>query len=428
MPPSSFQYLASDILGDCLARGAWDPGALRRLAAAACSPDPDTAAGASRALFGVIVEGLADRFEPRLADVYLRLFCQVMEMADPSWDAAELEARNRRVRRPRRFASGPERARRIYVLSRVTLGADIAVTSVLLDAVKRRFPDASIRLVGGEKSRRLFASDPRIGWLPVAYGRTGSLGERLAAGRSLKAAIAGDGGGIVIDPDSRLTQLGLIPVCEEEDYYFFDSRSYGAESGDPLAALAARWAGEVFGINGARPYLSPPPGGPPVGETPITVNLGVGENPTKRLPDPFEAGLLAFLADLGPPVFVDLGAGGEEEARARRAVEASGASPGRITPWRGDFWELAALISQSRLYVGYDSAGQHAAAACGVPLLTVFAGYPTVRMLERWTPSGPGPKAVIPAAGATPDAVLEQCRRAAARLLGGQPAGGTAAR
>ena len=35
---------------------------------------------------------------------------------------------------------------------------------------------------------------------------------------------------IVIDPDSRLTQLGLLPICREEDYYFFESRSFGADT------------------------------------------------------------------------------------------------------------------------------------------------------------------------------------------------------
>lgn len=422
MPPSPFHSLASGILSDCLAHAAWDPEALRRLVAAACSEDSATAAEASRALFGVIVEGLADRFEPRLAEVYVRLFCQVLEMAGPSWTASELVERHRRVRHPRRFTSEAGRVRRVYVLSRVTLGADVAVTSVLLDAAKRRFPGAAIRLVGGEKSRRLFAADPRLGWLPVAYGRTGTLQERLAAGRALASAIAGDGGGIVIDPDSRLTQLGLIPVCPEADYYFFDSRSYGAESSEPLAALAARWAEEIFGVSGAQPFIAPAPGPTPAGEPPITVNLGVGENPAKRVPDPFEPALLALLAELGPPVVVDLGAGGDEEARVRRAVEASRAAPGRIALWRGDFADLAWLISQSRLYVGYDSAGQHAAAACGVPLITVFSGYPNERMLQRWTPSGPGPKSIIRAAGADPASVLEECRRAAARLLDEPPA------
>ena len=34
----------------------------------------------------------------------------------------------------------PNRLERVYVLSRVTLGADVAVTSVMLDAAKRRYP------------------------------------------------------------------------------------------------------------------------------------------------------------------------------------------------------------------------------------------------------------------------------------------------
>jgi ADP-heptose:LPS heptosyltransferase len=40
------------------------------------------------------------------------------------------------------------------------------------------------------------------------------------------------------------------------------------------------------------------------------------------------------------------------------------------------------------LYVGYDSAGQHVAAACGVPLVSIFAGFPAPRMFHRWRPAG----------------------------------------
>jgi len=40
--------------------------------------------------------------------------------------------------------------------------------------------------------------------------------------------------------------------------------------------------------------------------------------------------------------------------------------------------------------VGYDSAGQHVAAAAGVPLISVFAGFPAPRMFERWRPVGEG--------------------------------------
>ena len=68
-----------------------------------------------------------------------------------------------------------------------------------------------------------------------------------------------------------------------------------------------------------------------------------------------------------------------------RAVERSGA---RALFWEGSFAGFAGMIAGSRLYVGYDSAGQHVAAACGVPLISVFAGFPVPRMFERWCPVG----------------------------------------
>src|SRR6202021_3583768 len=90
----------------------------------------------------------------------------------------------------------------------------------------------------------------------------------------------------------------------------------------------------------------------------IAVSLGVGENPAKRIADPFEEQLLALLAKTGLPICVDKGAGGAEAERVQRAVERSGAA---ITFWEGSFAGFASLIAGSKLYVGYDSAGQHIA-------------------------------------------------------------------
>jgi ADP-heptose:LPS heptosyltransferase len=117
----------------------------------------------------------------------------------------------------------------------------------------------------------------------------------------------------------------------------------------------------------------------------IAVSLGVGENPAKRLPDPFEENLLALLAESGIEICIDKGAGGEEADRVQRAVERSGV---RATFWDGSFAGFAAIIATARLYVGYDSAGQHVAAAAGVPLIGIFAGFPALRMFERWRPTG----------------------------------------
>jgi ADP-heptose:LPS heptosyltransferase len=336
-----------------------------------------------RALFGILVEGLADRFEPALCDVYVRLFAGALAQTVPGLDAGSLEARYRRIRRPRPAAGD---SRRVYVLSRITLGADIVVTSVLLAAAKQRFPHAEIVFVGPRKNFELFAGDPRLRHADMAYQR-GGLHQRLAVWEPLKALLAAPDS-VVIDPDSRLTQLGLLPVCPEDRYHLFESRGYGGETDRALPELAAAWAAETFGVSGAKPYVSGagPRGHPLVaGDFDIAVSLGVGENPAKRIPDPFEERLLGLLAAGGAALVIDKGAGGEEAARVERAVERSGV---KAALWEGPFAGFAAIIAASRLYVGYDSAGQHVAAACGVPLVSIFAGFPAPRMFERWRPTG----------------------------------------
>ena len=331
-----------------------------------------------QALFGTLVEGLADRFEPSLCDAYARLFSQAVAYVNAEYDAASLVARYERVRRVRPMSGRP---RRVFVLSRVTLGADVAVTSVILAAAKRRFPHSKIVLVGPRKNWELFAADKRIHHADVAYHR-GSLRERLTAWEPLKGALAATDS-VVLDPDSRLTQLGLLPICLEDHYHLFESRSYGGESDRPLPELTASWVEETLGFAGAKPYVAVTPAPPRAPY--IAVSLGVGENPAKRLPDPFEEELLRLLAKGNMPLHVDKGAGGEEAERVMRAVERSGA---QVTYWEGSFAGFAAIITGAKLYVGYDSAGQHIAAAAGVPLISVFAGFPVPRMFERWRPIG----------------------------------------
>jgi ADP-heptose:LPS heptosyltransferase len=329
------------------------------------------------ALFGILVEGLADRFEPRLCDMYARLFSQAVAQAAENVDPASLVARYERVRRPRPISGEPNR---VFVLSRVTLGADVAVTSVLLAAAKQRFPHAEIVFVGPRKNYELFATDPRLRHADIAY-RRGGVRQRLAVWGPLQALLAAPDA-VVIDPDSRLTQLGLLPVCPEAGYHLFESRGYGRETERALPELAAAWAEETFGVPNAKPYValerSVTGGG-------VAVSLGIGENPAKRIPDPFEERLLALLSAGGAALAIDTGAGGEEAARVERAVGRSGV---KAALWEGSFAGFAAIIAASRLYVGYDSAGQHVAAACGVPLISIFAGFPAPRMFHRWRPTG----------------------------------------
>lgn len=402
---------ARDLLDSCLRGEPWSRERARAFAARAAD-DP----ASSRALFGILVEGLSDRFEPRLVEAYAGLFSEIIAALLPEFSAAELLERYRRVRTARRFTGDPGRVEKVFVLSRVTLGADIAVTSLVLEAAKRRFPGADIHLVGGIKSFDLFAADPRIRHLPAPYVRAGTLRERLAAHAHLKMAL-GQPGSLVIDPDSRLTQLGLLPVCPEESYYFFESRSYGGDTEDSLTELTRRWLGETFGVADAGAYIAPRERVPAGDEPFIAVSLGVGENLAKRIPDPFEEQLLRALIETGLPVVVDTGPGGEEAERVRRAIARCQAPEGRLRTFQGWFAAFASLIAQSRLYVGYDSAGQHAAAACGVPLVTVFAGFPCPRMFSRWRPTGRAAIEVIRVEIPKPATVLKDTLRALQRLL-----------
>jgi len=370
----------------------------------ALDPDPAIAGPATRALFRDVIEPLSDSFELGDVDRYVRLFAPVIARLAPELDSSELIARYERVRRRGPYTGDASRVSNVFVLSRVTLGADVAVTSRVLDAAKRRFPASRIFLLGPRKCWELFAADGRIEHVDAGYPRGGTLVERLALRRELGATL-GRPGSIVIDPDSRLTQLGLVPVCPEENYFFFESRSWGGAGAESLSALTRRWLEETFGVADARGYVAPEP----CAEAPaITVSLGVGENPRKLVADPFEGELLRHLVRLERPILIDRGAGGEEAERVERAINRAGAPPGRIATWDGAFAPFAARVARSRLYVGYDSAGQHVAAACGVPLVTVFAGFTSERMYHRWRPEGPGPIEVVRVDGPDPAAVLEK--------------------
>jgi hypothetical protein len=262
----------------------------------------------------------------------------------------------------------------------------------------------------------LFAADTRIQHVPVAYPRRGTLRERLEAGDSLRASLGGLDG-IVVDPDSRLTQLGLLPVCDESRYFFFESRSYGGESKASLGQLAKRWVAESFGVVDALPYIAPEPP-PAAAEQPgITVSLGVGENPDKRLPDPFEEELVRELVRSGRPVLIDKGAGGEEASRVDRAITRSGAMPGQVDTWDGAFAPFAARIQRSQLYVGYDSAGQHVAAASRAPFVSIFSGFPSERFFHRWFPDSLGRYHVLRFPDPKPAHATETVMRAIQGLL-----------
>jgi hypothetical protein len=252
-------------------------------------------------------------------------------------------------------------------------------------------------LAGNAKNAEVFAGEPRLRHLAVPYARTGALRDRLAASASLADAIPS--GALVLDPDSRLSQLGLVPVASDDRYFFFESRSAGGDSDSTIGELTAKWCAECFGVQ-ARPWIAPVAG--TGGEPRICLSLGTGENPEKGLGGQFEAALVRAAASLGLPVLIDKGMGGEEGERVERAITAVDAPPGQIETWLGPFAPFAFEIARAPLYIGYDSAGQHVAAAAGTPLRCLFAGAPSDRFYQRWKPWGSAANVIV-RTGTPPD-------------------------
>jgi ADP-heptose:LPS heptosyltransferase len=324
--------------------------------------------------FRIIIESLADSFDPDQAAAYEELM--------RAWIAPQ----------PPIQAVVPEQVETVYVLSRVTLGADIKITSTILDAMKKRFPEARIVLVSNPKSAELFTADSRISYLDAVYPRSGPVSRRIKFAHEMRREMEGPRR-IVVDPDSRITQLGLIPVCEPGSYFHFPSRT--ANSAGNLTDLTQHWLTNVFGESG-QAYIAPE-AVPVEGDSPrAAVSFGVGENESKRIGGDFESEVLRALGDRFETIWIDRGVGGEEARRVTAAAEASGCAA-RIRFSEGSFAEFASVIAQSDLYVGYDSAGQHAAAAADVPLISLFAGAPSERFRQRWRPAGSGRIHVIEA-------------------------------
>lgn len=406
----------------------------------------ETAQAGLAALFPALIERLNDSFDPRAGALYDRIMAQVIDFYRRRPEGkrldegllrfglpaeADLLARQARLSPRTLTLSDRSQIKRAVLLSRVTIGADVAITSVLAARLKEALPAAELVLLGSRKLGDLYGGDQRLRIRPLDYDRSGGVLSRLNSWLDLVQAIDEEKNGLVpeelilIDPDSRLTQLGLLPlVREERNYFFFPSRSYRRPDAGRLGALASRWIDDILGeTSPAFPYLALPREHlafgkairdkmPRADSRLVTVSLGVGGNPNKRLSANFEAELIRQLSE-NALLILDKGASPEEREQIDRIVDSLSQqvvqvnqanlagwlreetiSAGLLT-WEGGIGEFAGLIAASDQYVGYDSAGQHLAAALGVPVLTIFVNSNTPVFAERWHSYGTGEIKVI---------------------------------
>ncbi|MFQ5739565.1 MAG: glycosyltransferase family 9 protein [Acidobacteriota bacterium] len=434
----------------------------------ALSSDGGEARAGTRALFSQIIEPLGDSFLRKDMGLQRRVLARAMSRLRQIprgrpfdlrlgqmglRNEGDLLRRVSRLEKRKRFdpgTGGP--VERILVLSRVTLGADILLTSPIIATMKATFPEAEIVFVGEEKNGLLLKDGTsRVRVRSVRYPRRGALLHRfltwLDVSKTVERETRGLPGGarcVVVNPDSRFLQSGLLPLLtprEEAGSYFYWHPSIhdGIEGRMSQAASLCRWLQQSFGREGEEGRIHPAlhlPAedvafadevfrvfGLELCPYRVSMNLGVGGNPEKRIRSlsetvsRFEKNLVLRLLLDGVTLLLDKGAGEQEsrqsdqlalaarekgfevvevdsEAQRWRGIGPRPAQPlgpePRLVTFKASIGKLGAMIQKSDLYIGYDSFGQHLAAALGRDVLSVFAGYSSTTFPLAWTPSGQG--------------------------------------
>jgi ADP-heptose:LPS heptosyltransferase len=100
------------------------------------------------------------------------------------------------------------------------------------------------------------------------------------------------------------------------------------------------------------------------------------------------------------------------------SLEALSGDTARVVTWEADVAAFLAAVAAADGYVGYDSAGQHIAAALGVPTLSLFIRSAGRRHAERWTPRGSAPVRVVRSRSpANPVALFDAARQGLQALI-----------
>jgi ADP-heptose:LPS heptosyltransferase len=411
-------------------------------------PDPAVNHVGTSVLFGIVIEELCDDYEDFQFETYSRVMAQVIDycrrlpqgrLLDEHLTGFGLNHSEALLERIRRIhdASSIWKVQRtvekIILLSRITLGADVAIVSVMVQRLLQAYPHADVLILGEKKLAELFAGHQRVRVHPVAYPRHGGLIQRFDAWHSLLAILKEEipsdtpSASLLIDPDSRLSQLGMLPLGDDRNYLYFDSHdtSHNVRLMS-MAELANKWLDTVLGpsefcyprvwpatdfLTQARNLLTTLRCHGC--ERIIAVNFGVGRNERKRLGTIVETELVRRLLEHPrTTVILDQGFGPEEVEAARTilsAVQASGKTVKEVRFDRPAEWTLAggvlavscgigqtaALIGGSDEFIGYDSACQHIAAALQIPAITIFAGTNSPRFIRRWKACSAAPNAIV---------------------------------
>ncbi len=447
-----------------------------QLCAWSFSTDRHVARAATAAIFTTIIETLCDAFTARGVALANLVLCRIIHHIRTLPQGAELDQqlnhygftteqailhRYRAISHPTPLPPAQlARIKKVIILSRVTAGADIAITNVIIHRLRLRLPTTEMVLIGPAHLPEIFAQVLHCRHRSFIYHNDGTLFAKMTSWPRLLELCQEEQAGyerdevLLIDPDTRLTQLGLLPLAPDTSTRYFPSRGMQpqGQEGHNLSALANQWLNLlldeevaccpklVFHTQGEGYHTFCRRLHAAGCRLLVVINFGVGNDQRKKVHGTFEEDLIqALLAMPGTIVILDTGRGvrkgqwiADHLARIRQqGWNAACLTQAEITNstiafdhgliiFQGSLGALGKMIDAADGFIGYDSCGQHLAAATSTPSVIVFAGAPSPRFIERWSPNTPA-SLTIPIANQemTPQAIsrlIEQITQAVAEL------------
>lgn len=275
---------------------------------------------------------------------------------------------------------------------------DVLLTTPLIRAARRRWPQARIDVLGFSGTLGMLRGNPDVSALVEVPARPGALGAlRLARSLWRRYDLA-----LVADPGDRAHLIGWLAASERAGVLAPDGGSNWWKRKALRHAVTA--AGDLGSVHVVQekvqllaPWLdeaasaAPQLVGPAGAELPTALRQQLASGyvvvhtpsmwPYKQWPLAHFRELVALLAQAGRQVVLTGGPGaGDREAVAAMA----GAAPPGLLVDAGvlSFNQVATLLRGAALYIGPDTSVSHLAAACGARVLAIFG--PTNP--QRWAP------------------------------------------
>ena len=409
----------------------------RSLASLAFSGNRAVATEASRVVLSQIVQPLVDRFCQDACDCLAVFMAEAVHaprspigsaIAELGYPTPEhLFERYRMLERGELEKQvDSDDVEKAVLISRADLKGDIAATGPILSCAMRAFENADIEIVGPRTNCLLIGPSYRLERSVVSFSHNGTLGNQLRAWVRLRAKVASaiqgydSGRWLVVDPDSWMTQFGLLPVADDRYCRYFDSRSYAEQSTATMAVLASEWGNQWFFWGGfdALPFIVLGYG-PENGSFCLSresrgklagVSFSVDGHEEARLGADFEDRLMELLRRRGYQTVFDTGREADDRTNALERIRAFGGSKSHLKVASDASNNRAQLLTcgntipnfsgwakLASVYIGYDSAISHAVGSVGVPSLHLSVGAPNSTYRFRWTPTSYSEVVTIPA-------------------------------